>query len=129
MVTEIDLVEGKFRGCSCAVPLANSIVSLPIALELSIARTDPNGAYDSRLVVSPGTSKQATPRWVDSLLFGLELQVESYLRLLFVDTSFRVFCLVVLSIPARVTITFGATNHFSCLPSRSRVTKILAQFA
>src|SRR2546422_911609 len=36
---------------------------------------------------------------------------------------------MVLSIPARVTVTFGATNGFHHLPSPSRVTKLLAQFA
>jgi hypothetical protein len=35
---------------------------------------------------------------------------------------------MLLSILARVTVTFGSTNHFALLSSHSRVTKLLAQF-
>jgi hypothetical protein len=52
-----------------------------------------------------------------------------YRRLIFANTSFRVVRLMVLSIPATVTVTFGATNHFALRRSPSRVTKLLAQFA
>jgi hypothetical protein len=52
-----------------------------------------------------------------------------YSRRSFAKISFRLVRLMVLSIPATVTVGFGTTYHFRILYPPSGVTILLAQFA